>query len=305
MSIVGKNEPEASGLVTDSDYDSEVDFDLNLQKADGEQGGYHIYNPPEAKFQRPNISERNGPVQVRCKAREVIHGYWGDSGGFATLLVYDFHFNALRSRRIASANITFEFASSEPNSPPPEVAAISPYGRYALLETSQEESYTRGGEVKAEGGEFGIKLGASHSWSKSVNLTSTDNISLFGDTICDKYGRDLSVNFVVNENRQSPKGIPYFLRTAIILKRKHNNLFQCKVKINVEADWKTQLKRFFASKGTEDDPILFDPEIPPTSKLQNNYDVENLGSVAIDNIFDTTFHKTFDRAIKSHSNEGN
>ncbi|CAG8956332.1 hypothetical protein HYFRA_00003712 [Hymenoscyphus fraxineus] len=288
------------GIETDSDLDSNLDFDLTLERG-GEKGGFHIYNLPDAKYQRPNISEQRGPVDIRCKSREVIHGSWGDSSSFATLLVYDFHFNAQRFRRIASANITFDFSSSQSNAPPPEVAAISPHGRYALLESSQEESYTNTKEVKADGGQFGVNLGASSSWSKSVNRASTDNISLVGDTGWDMHGREISVNFTLIENSQVSKGIPSFLRVAILLRRKQNNHFQCNFKIKIEADWKTEIKKFFASKGTQDDPILFDLELPPTNKLRSDYDLENLGSIVIDDIFDTTFHKTFDRAIKSHS----
>ncbi|CAG8981963.1 hypothetical protein HYALB_00004825 [Hymenoscyphus albidus] len=239
------------GLETDSDLDSNLDFDLTLEKG-GEKGGFHIYNLPDA-----NDS-----------------WFMGDSSSFATLLVYDFHFNAQRFRRIASANITFDFSSSKSNTSPPEVAAISPFGRYAFLESSQEESYTNTKEVKADGGQFGVNLGSSNSWSKSVNRTSTDNISLVGDTVCDKYGRDISVNFTLNENSQVLKGIPSFLRVAILLRRKQNNLFQCNFKIKIEADWKTEIKHFFASKRTQDDPILFDPELPPTNKLRSDYDLE-------------------------------
>jgi hypothetical protein len=284
----------------DSDLD-DTSFSIGLNKT-GQKGGYHTHNHPKAPFQRQTITERRSAIDIRCKSREVIHGYFGpESDNFATLLVYDFHFDAAkRARRVAWANVTFKFSSSVPGAPAPEVHAIAPLGRYTLLSTTQEESYTRGGEVKADAGQMGVNIGATSKWEKTVSRTTTDDTRLVGATVCDEYGKEVGVNWLLHENNSTKTGVPSFLRTAILLKRADNNMFQCAVTIDVEADWKTELTRFFGSK-EKDDPILFDPDLPPTNKLRKSgYNTENLGSINVEDFFDVTFQTTFGNAIKAH-----
>ena len=294
-------ENETLGMEEDDPDLDDTSFSIGLNKT-GQRGGYHTRNDPSAPLQRQTVTDRRGAIDIRCKSREVIHGYFGpESDGFATFLVYDFHFDATkRARRIAWANVTFEFSSSVAGAPAPEVQAIAPLGRHALLSTTQEESYTRGGDLNAQAGQMGVSVGGSYKWEKTVNRTTTDDTRLIGSTVCDQYGKEVGAKWVLHENDSTKTGVPSFLRTAILLKRADDNMFQCAVTIDVEADWKTAMTRFFGAK-EKDDPILFDPDLPPTNKLRKSgYDTESLGSINVDDFFDVTFQTTFGDAVKAH-----
>ena len=294
----------ASDDNTDTDFSDldDASFGLELDETGGLPGGYHTSNNPQAPYQRQTVTERRGPVDIRCKAREVVHGFMSpDNDAFATFLVYDFHFDASkRFRRVAWADVTFQFSSSEAGVSPPEVVGMVPLGRYALLPTTQETSYTREGGLNADVGGFGATVGASATLSKTVSGTVTTEVKVVGNKVCDVYGRETGVSWSLHENEGSRKGVPSFFRAAILLKREQDVPFECTVKIDVEADWRTQMRRFWGSK-PKDDPILFDPDMPPTNKLRGKYDTENLGGINLDEFFDITFETMFDSAVKTHS----
>lgn len=299
---VAEDEALAMGeeLEEDSDLD-ETSVSIGLNET-GHPGGYHVLNDPHAPLQRQTIIERRGAIDIRCKSREVIHGSFGpDSDDFATLLVYDFHLDATkRARRVASADITFKFRSSVAGAPAPQVHSIAPFKRYTLLPTTQEESVTRGGDVKAEAGQMGVSVGTSYKWETTVSQTTSNATRVSGNTVCDRYGKEIGVNWVLHENDATKTGVPSFLRTAILLRRVDEQPFECAVTIAVEADWKTDLTRFLGSR-VKDDPILFDPTRPPTNKLRKSgYDLDDLGSIKLEEFFDITFQTTFNNAVKVH-----
>lgn len=290
----------------DSDGDEETSFGLSLE-ASGQPGGYHTANDPRDRFHRGTVTDRQGAVDVRGKSKVIIHGSLSpDSDEAATLLVYDFTFNPTkRFRRVASAVITFEFASDEPNSPGPEVHSVAPSGHWSLAETTQKEHVERSSNANLSLGYQGATAGGTQTWTKSVDREGKDFTSITGDTTCDAYGKETGVKFVLLENASaSPKtGIPSFFRFAILLKRKTNDLFQCRVNIDIEADWKTRMDRFFAAK-TQDDPIYFDPDLAPVNKIKGSegkFDAEDLGSTDLEVIYDATMHTIFSKPIKEQA----
>lgn len=292
------------------DYDRDVDWEANSVDSDsdleytsvsiglnktGEHGsGYHTRNDPSAPFQRPTVAERRGIIEVRCKSREIIHGALSaDAEDNATLLVYDLHLDTTRrSRRIVSATLEFEFGSTVPGTPAPQVHAIAPAGRVTLLASTQEESLTRGAEVKAGAGELGVNVGGAVKWEKTVARTTNDDARVTGHIFSDDYGKGIGVSWVATENRSLKSGVPSFLRCAVLLNRGgYDSNFQCKVRIKAEADWKSEMGRLFGST-PPDDPVLFDPSLPPTNKLRKSgYDTENLGSIELDDLVEIRFHK--------------
>ncbi|KAI9747643.1 MAG: hypothetical protein M1815_004014 [Lichina confinis] len=284
----------------DSDLD-DTSISVGLNET-GVAGGYHTLNDPNAPMQRQTVTERRGAIDIRCRSREVVHGFFDDDGDdFATLLVYDFHLDSTkRARRVASANVTFTFSSSVTGGPAPEIHAIAPLGRYSLMTTTQDESFTRGGELRTDAGQMGVSLGGSYMWEKTVSRTKSSDTRIFGATISNMFGKEVGANWVLHENGETKSGVPSFLRTAILLRRTDDEPFECAVTMDVKADWKTDLKRFFGSKD-KDDAILFDPALPPTNKLRKSgYDTDNLGSIDVEEFFDTTFHTSFPDAIKGH-----
>lgn len=291
--------------VRDSDGDEDTSFGLSLETS-GQPGGYHTANDPRERFHRATVTDRRGAVDVCGKSKVIIHGRMSSASDEATtLLVYDFTFNRIkRFRRVASAIITFEFASSEPKSPGPEVYDVAPSSYWSLAETTQTEHVERTRNTNVSLGYQGASVGGGQTWTKSVDREGKYFTSISGDTICNSYGKETGAKFVLLENASaSPKaGIPSFFRLAILLKRETNDPFQCTVNIDIEADWKTRMEKFFATK-TQDDPIYFDPDLAPVNKLKGSekFDVENLGSTNLEMIFDATMHTIFTRPIKEQA----
>ncbi|KAF2237415.1 hypothetical protein EV356DRAFT_564776 [Viridothelium virens] len=290
-----------SSHMEDNDLDLEkTSFDIELDKA-GETGGYHTNNNLKEPWQRETVTERRSSIDIRYKSHEIVHGKLGpESEDFASLLVYDFHFDSTkRFRRIALANIIFEFSSLVPGMPGPKIHAISPSGRCSLLPTARKETFTQESNVKADAGQMGISLGGSYKWLKTVDLTIPCDTRLTGETVCNQYGDQIGVNWILRENEDTKSGVPSFIRSVILLKRQYNNIFQATVKIKVVADWRTEITRLFGSRA-KDDPVLFDPSRPPTKKLHDGYDLDDLGSTNLEDICDITFQTNFDVVIKAH-----
>ena len=288
-----EDEWDDKSLDVDSDLE-DTSVNIGLDKT-GERGsGYHTRNDPSAPYQRPTVTERRGIIEVRCKSREVIHGVLSpDAEESSTLLVYDLHLDTTRrSRRIISATIEFEFGSSVAGTPAPQVHAIAPAGRMTLLSSTQEESLTRGAEVNAGAGELGVNVGGTLKWEKTVSRTTSDDARVTGHIFSDDYGKGIGASWVMHENKSIKSGVPSFLRCAILLNRGFDdNNFQCRVKIKAEADWKSEMGRLFGST-PPDDPVLFDPSLPPTNKLRKaGYDMENLGSIELDDFVEIVFDK--------------
>lgn len=288
----------------DSDGEG-ASFGLALESS-GLPGGYHTSNDPGNRFQRATVTARQGAVDIHCKSQVVIHGKL-DPGtdDFGTLLVYDLYFDhTKRFRRLKSVKVDFEFSGSESRFRGPEVCGLAPEKSWSLLDTVQQEHIERITEVALSGGPSGASLGGTQKWSRAIDRTTTDFAMLRGASICDEFGKERGVRWVMHENGTAvpKKGVPTFLRTAILLQRKTNDYFECAVNIEIEADWKTRMGRFFASKSQEkDDPIFFDPALPPVNKLEgfeDKFDVANLGAVNLEEMFDVASYRAFGNSIQ-------
>ena len=262
---------------------------VGLEKM-GEQGsGYHTLNDPQRPYQRETAVDRHGVVEIQCRSREIVHGTLSspppdpdadDADAYATLLVYDIHFNARKaSRRITSATVEFEFRSSEAGARDPTVYRVGPLGRVSVLPTQQGETMTVGGELSVSAPEMVANLGVTGKIEKTVSRTTNDEARVTGSVWSDDYGRPVIARWVLAENRSIKSGVPSFLRCAIVLARPEDNLFECRVTIRAESDWKSSVERLLGST-PRDDPILFDPALKPTNKLRKaGYDTDNLGAL--------------------------
>ncbi|KAK4458239.1 hypothetical protein QBC42DRAFT_277227 [Cladorrhinum samala] len=256
----------------------ETSFSIGLGKTG--KGEYHVRNDPSAPYQRQSVIENPGILEIQCKSREIIHGRLSpEPDEYATLLVYDIHLeSSKRSRRITSAAVKFEFSSSEPGQPSPKVLRIAPFRKWSVSPSTQQEATTVGGELSI-GAEFVANVGATAKWEKTVSRTTEDEAQVTGSIWSDDFGNPRSAKWVLTENRSTKSGVPSFFRCAILLGRSHNGLFESQVMIEVDSDWKSKVERLFGST-PRDDPVLFDPEFPPTNKLRKQgYDMDNLESL--------------------------
>ncbi|KAF4440802.1 hypothetical protein FACUT_3185 [Fusarium acutatum] len=276
------------------DIDAQLDaasVSIGLNISAGKNNEFHTRNDPTAPFQRSTITERQGITQVQCFSREIIHGYLSPDGNNATLLVYDLHLDTTKkSRRIREAQVKFEFKSSIPGSPEPQIVKIAPHGSVSLLATSAEESKTTGYGLSAGASQF-VSVKSSAKWEKTVSQTKNDAARVAGGFLCNDYGKQVGAQWIFFENKLVASGTPRFMRFAILLDRENDEEeFECKVTISASGDWKTVLEGLVGST-PRDDPILFDPTLPPTNKLRKAYDIENLASLDLDEFVEIEFDK--------------
>jgi len=304
-------ELEDKVLIEDQEIDDSMEedsaelpsFEIGLVPAGDKGSSFRTQNDPSAPYQRSNYVERNNSaIDIRCSCLDVIHGLMSaESEKFATLVILQFQFNTRkRARRVQSVNISLEFGGMNPGESGPEVFAIAPVGNLSLVPTVHQVSVTTSGTVSVGGG-GPVTTSGSVGWSKSITGDKTDHTTVMGsiDLIGRNYGPSNCASWTLLENATAKTGVPNSMRTAILLKRKDMNQFKCVVKINASVDIMSTLGKVFGGKG-KDDPVLFDPEMDPTNKLQK-YDVDELGSFNLESVCDVTFGTVLEAVTKSKS----
>jgi len=282
---------ENSNLLDDA---TAIEIELGSGDEGDEASTYRTQNDPSQPYQRSNVIERKGSVSIHCVAVDVVHGTLEPEGELATLLVFDFQFDPnKRARRIVEAKMSFVFASTG-GDPAPAVLKIAPRGRMTVVPTQQTESTTRSAKAEAEagGGALGISLGAGLTWEKSVSRETSDATTVVGsiDLVGRNYGASNGVSWALIENRSVETGVPAHVRTAVLLQRAahaSSSEFQATVTIRAQADLRSSVSRLFG-KTPKDDPILYNPSLPPTHKLQH-YEVDQLGKVDLQSLSAVAF----------------
>ena len=104
---------------TEEEYEDDDDddvFDIMLNPGGDEGSSFRTRNDPSAPYQRTNVTERKGALDIRCTCLDVIHGLVSpDAEEFATIIVLNFRFDSRKTaRRILAVNITLQFAPEQP-----------------------------------------------------------------------------------------------------------------------------------------------------------------------------------------------
>ncbi|KAG9237405.1 hypothetical protein BJ875DRAFT_453858 [Amylocarpus encephaloides] len=274
------SDPSAGGLPS---------FDIDMFPTGDCDSGFHTRNNPSDPYQRTNIVNRKGAVDIKCSCVDVVHGRY-DEGSYGTLLVLLFRFDPRRrARRVASANISLMFSGMKAGASRPEVMAISLDGRFSMQETTRSEEVTRGGDVSLGVSAMqSVEASAGCFWERTTSADVTDSTTVVGsiDLIGFDYGPDNCASWSLLENATRKEGVPSSMRVGILLRRKTRDEFKCLVEIKAEADFKTGLEMMFGSR-PKDDPVLFKPSMPPTSKLMK-YELDSLGDFDLDLVSDVT-----------------
>jgi hypothetical protein len=297
--IAAKDESEIGAL----EAGSVQSFDIDLFEEFDRDSGFHTMNDPKAPFQRSNVVQRKGAVDVKCSCIDIVHGTWGpeepDVG--ATIVVLHFRFDPRRrARRIASAHIEFKFFDAQGrHRKNPEVFDISLNDSFSLSPTQSTVSTTRGGEGELGGGILGANLSGKVHWEKEITQDMTDAIHVVGsvDRLGTNFGPSNTASWTLTENGSTKQGIPSAMRVGILLRRSTDDDFMATVKLKTEVDLKTNIEALFGGREA-DDPILFRPSMPPTNKLMK-YDVENLGNFDVRSVEDVTLTVLREGVVKS------
>lgn len=284
-------DPEDSGAFARLHLTGDLpSFDIDLYPTGDEESGFHTQNDPLEPYQRTNVIQRRGAVDVRCSLIDVVHGRFNDSA-CGTLLVLQFRFDPRkRARRIASADISLTFASMKSGGPRPEVYAISLDGKFSMVQTSQHEEVTQGGDVNLGASSVpAFRADGGLKWEKKTNADISDATTVVGsiDLFEFGYGPNNCASWSLMENGTRKTGVPASMRVGLLLKRKTQDLFRCTVEIKAKADWGTRWENLFGFK-PKDDPVLFNPELKSTNNLMK-YQTENLSAFDLESVSDLTF----------------
>jgi hypothetical protein len=260
----------------------------------GAQGsGFRIKNDPRDPYQRSQVIQRTGyGVDIRCSLIDVVHGALSaDSNYWATILVFQFRFDPQkRARRISEASIELRFDATDPRHTIPEVDGISFDGRYAFLPSSQSETTTRSAKGII-GASYGIDLGGTVKWEKTISRETTDATAIIGSKlVLNNRPPDRVAKWTLLENATLESGVPASVQVAVRLRRMDEEVFSCFPKLTCRADLRTKMAAFFGGE-PEVDPVLLRPDKKPTDKLMV-YDTEELGRVDLQKLSVVTFTST-------------
>jgi len=263
-------------------------FTIDLFPTGDPDSAFNIENDPLNPWQRRQILQRKDAFNIQCTAIDVIHGMLAPGrADLASLIVLKFWFDKRRlGRRIASADIRLEFSGMDPEGDRPEVYAITPHDRAALVETTALREDSQEGTMNASVAAHGAEVGGGYTWTKTVSQNLSDATTVSGSIDLEGflYGMPNCASWTLLENETRKTGVPSTLQVAVLLKRDNNEPFQCTVDVKAKADKKTAFEWLRSSK-SRDEPVLFNPNLNPTNKMRE-YDVKNLGSIIHEPLWD-------------------
>lgn len=272
--------------------DNVASFDVDLYEVGVGDSGYRTRNNPNQPYERETVTYRKA---FRCESRAVTHGKLSaESEHRATLLVYDFDFHPPLRHRVTSLCATFTFHGQEI-----EVVEFAPRSLFTYGQSSQNESRVRGGQGRAGFSQSGAELSGSWKDETTTERTTNDSAAVQGYFTCDDFGTKTGVKWELEENHSTKKGIPTFLRTALLLQRSNDTEFKGSVDFKVKTtDWKSEIRHFLGRRDV-DEPVLYDPTKTPTKNSDiAGLNINNLGSLRLEDLFKLISHTTVDGAVK-------
>jgi len=289
---------------SEDDFSSDTDGDngsaslipieiLHVCDDDDEISTYRTRNDPSRPHQRTTVTQRKGVIDVRCIAKDVVHGRLHPESELATLLVFDFRFDPCKKgRRILRADLSFTFSSKNPATAAAlKVIGIAPDGRTLYAPTKQQVMTTRGVEINAGGawvpGAALGGLGGSLKWEKTVSHEMTDAAVIIGwiDDNNHDYdnGSPTVARWTLLENSSAATGVPASVRTAILLQRGDDNTeFYAKFEMLIRPDNVTVMGNLLV-KTPKDDPIIYKPTLQATNRLRE-YNIDKLGDLDLNSL---------------------
>ncbi|KAI0399126.1 hypothetical protein F4802DRAFT_70047 [Xylaria palmicola] len=228
-------------------------------------------------------------MAVKGRMPTVVHGFEQPGSKVPyTLLIFEWSTERLRlDKRFREMTIEVSFTvhgsrrDAEPEAQrlhgrgigrvhwDPEVCAIAPDRTDWYHRTSHPVADRVGADfvLQANVGGF-FTAGPRVHWERSDSANRTDAIQLTGNrvTVGPGHSRPNAVRWVMLENASQKSGVPAFLRTAVLLKRrpKDNGQFLGTVKVTYRVSKLHDFKETLLStmgKLPVDQPIIFDPRV--------------------------------------------
>ena len=161
----------------------------------------------------------------------------------------------------------------------PEVRKVVPAGTSWYHETHHHADVERGVDVELKAG-FApyVTVGPTFHWKKSGAVNATDTIKLTGEALAIGSGvaRPNTARWTILENQMDHSGVPAFLRTAVLLRRRERDTGQFFGKVNVSysiSPWSNFKEKAMGTMGRlpKDAPVIFDPS-PKYDMASETYD---------------------------------
>jgi hypothetical protein len=279
---------------------------------DEDDNGFRVENTSLEDWQREAVIERTGAIDIWCDLLGVLHGWYGeesDDGPFATLMVFRFRFDPQKhARRVIRCKATVEFlpmpddAVKTTAANKPTVVAIAPSNRLEMVSTTDSEEIKQKLDVNLALSAVPFLtpsiVGSFERSKKRDNRDATTvsgNISLAPGV---NSGPRNCAGWTLLENATRGSGLPDSLRVAVLVRRQdRHSKFQGMVRMGCHADFKTGLGWFFGSCPI-DDPVLFNPDLPPQGVLSQGYSRVNMGDIDLQPLMDVTFRTEYLGALK-------
>jgi len=278
--------------ITDSQSSN---FSISLFQVGAEGAIYRVQNA-SGEFQRQHIIDRDADFMVQCNLVNVIHGIFSPGGDEATVIVIEFRFHSTKNgRQFREANIEILFKGAIDNmadgDSDPEVVEILPKGKWVLDPTYEARKLERdggmGGRARGGIGELEVHVSRRETISsvKESRASVTGAIRIegrnFGATNLAKW------TMLENSSDANTDGIPTVLRAAILLKRKCGGYFKATVKIKTKVDARNSVYNKLEDllgMTPKDDPVLFNPSLPPEEDVPADMDIGNLSSYDLERL---------------------
>ena len=251
------------------------EFTINLEEV-GEAGGSYRSRDKEGRRFPTVLVDHGTKKQVKAKLMIAVHGTLEPDNGPASLLVFEFYLTPYSGRRFKKSTITIKFEDCQgPSASDPEVYRISPDGTFALNKKTDSKNVTHAIDTAINGGIASVEGSLGYHWTMGRTINQEHSASLNGMSRRLKtYGEETSAVWVIEEDSAEQKGIPPFLRTAVLLRHMESKGFRFSLEIDTVED------KFFYGCMTSRmmNPLGIDPKIIATIEKEG-VDNTNLGSL--------------------------
>jgi hypothetical protein len=267
-------------LRTDEDDDDDDDFNFRIRN--------------KGEIQREYITgyDRNEVVVVLGRRKDVVHGFMdGSTKRPCTIVVFDWEVQKRHlEKRFKHVQIKVLFASEGHKGDAfydPIVREMAPQGSYFMLHTVQKVEEKKGGEVSAQAGPpAGGSAGAKITYELTTSTDRNDYIRVNGYPRVDNSrggarNKPNAVEWNLFENVTQRSGVPTLVRTAVLLERHEGDdtQFTATVSVKEKVDSATDVVRKvkeIAGRIPKDDPVIFDPNTPPTTTKFGKHNLESV-----------------------------
>lgn len=267
-------------------------YNITLSEEGEPNSGFRTKNVPGDKA-RAVLVDQGSALIAKAVLANVTHGDFTEDGDAATLLIFEFTFTSMKpsSHRFASGKIilTLDDASGNIRNRP-EVVKISPTGTFAINKTTSVKDVKQSVNTAIKPEAMAVAAGElGYVWEATEVKETKHSTALIGiKRLLGEYGKENCVIWSLEEDKFEKQGIPNFLRTAVLVRRKDDVPFCFSIQVETGVDYGGKIRRFLGmEKADPVDPVELDDEtdlddLGITSLDPTTFDSRNMQQMDID-----------------------